>query len=454
MTGLRAFLAIAAAACQGLAGQPVLTLPMALRQAGAASLQADLAGLARRSAQADRDQVQASYFPDLQFQGGHLNQDQDTVLKGSPITLGLPGLGTVTVPGVDQPVAQQSSWRYQVTASYLVYDFGRRGSALSAAKAKQSAVDFQGRDAVARVQAEVAARYMALVDLQARGKVVAQRRQALQDHLRDAQALFDQGVVARNDLLRTGVALRAVDDAGRALDNAMISARESLAIALGLAPEASLSLEVPDSLPAPPPLPWDEAQVRLRAPDANLGVKALQAGLEAAGDQVTFRRRDYAPSVVAQVGHSYQENQFLLHPDQTTLYLGLSWKLFDGGVRASRINQSRAEEDSVRRELLEARRGAENAAATAFRDFQQALAELATARTDVTAAQENLRIVTDQYQQAYAKSADVLDAETVLAESRFSLSDRLCAAYARQAGLLAVMGEDLEAFYVRSPLEP
>jgi outer membrane protein TolC len=108
----------------------------------------------------------------------------------------------------------------------------------------------------------------------------------------------------------------------------------------------------------------------------------------------------------------------------------------------------------VRRELREARFQAADAGAAAWRDFQEALAELVTAQADVAASQENLRIVTDQYQQAYAKSADVLDAEAVLAESRSSLSDRLCRAYTHQAELLALLGEDLEAFYVNRPGEP
>ena len=37
--------------------------------------------------------------------------------------------------------------------------------------------------------------------------------------------------------------------------------------------------------------------------------------------------------------------------------------------------------------------------------------------------------------------------ETVLAESRFALVDRHCNAYTQQAALLALLGEDLAAFY-------
>ncbi|BDU74058.1 TolC family protein [Mesoterricola silvestris] len=435
-----------------LAAQAPLTLAGALRQAGASSAQAELATLALRGAQGERDEVKASWFPEIELKGGHLNLDRDAALRTESFTVGpIPGLGSLTVPSLEQPVAQKSSWRYHLTASYLLYDFGRRSSALEALRAKELAVDLGGRDAVGRAKADVASRYVTLLNLRARRKVVDQRRQALQDHLRDARSLFEQGVVARNDLLRTEVALRAVDDAGRSLDNALVSARESLNIAMGLAPGTAQVL--PESLPPPPALPWNEAAVRALAPQANAGVKALEAKVKAAEGQVDFRRRDFAPNVVAQLGHSYEENRFLAHPQQTTLYLGLSWKLFDGGARSARISRSRAEEGSARRELLEARRQAENAAAAALRAHDEALAEMGTARANVDAAVENLRIVSEQYQQAYAKSADVLDAETVLAESRFSLSDRLCRAYAVQAGLLALLGEDLETFYATRSLE-
>jgi outer membrane protein TolC len=436
-------------ACGALGAQQPLSLSNALHQAGTSSLAADLATLARAQARTGSEEVKATYLPEVQLTGGHLNLDRDPALRSSPFSLGpFPVLGTITVPSMETYLAQKSSWRYDLTASYLVYDFGKRGSALAASREKEAAVDQRGREEVSRAQADVAARYMAVVNIKDRRRVVDQRRQALQDHLKDARSLFDQGVVARNDLLRTEVALRAVDDAARSLDNALVAARESLNVAMGLAPEAPQ--ELPGTLPAPPALPWDEAQVRKRAPEANAGVKALEAKVRAAGGQVDYRKRDFTPNVVAQLGHSYAENRFMAHPDTTSLYVGLSWKLFDGGTRSAKVSQARSEEDSARRELTDARRQAENAAGAAFRGYGEALSEMETAKANVEAALENLRIVSDQYQQAYAKSADVLDAETVLAESRFSLSDRLCRAYAAQARLLAIMGEDLETFYAKS----
>jgi outer membrane protein TolC len=435
LTGLAVLLALAP-----LGAQTPLTLSAALRQAATGSVQADLAGFADLGAAQDGREIQASFLPEILLTGGHLNLDRDAALLTPAFQL-----GPFAVPALENPVAQKSSWRYRLTADYLLYDFGKRGNALAASRARSRAVSFQGRQAVRKAQAEAAARYLAVLNVRARQVVVAQRRQALQDHLKDARALFEQGVVARNDLLRAEMALRGIDDAGAALGNRLASALEGLNVALGLAPGSAQSL--PAALGPPPALPWDEAQVRQRALQANEDLKALRAKVEAFEAQVRFRQRDAGPNLVAQVGHSYEENRFLVHPQQTTLYLGLSWKLFDGGARAAKVSRAQAETDSGRRELLEASRLAESAAASARRGFQEAVQEMATAASNVAAASENLRIIGDQYQQGYAKGADVLDAESLLAESRFALVDRHCNAYTQQAALLAILGEDLAAFY-------
>jgi outer membrane protein TolC len=422
------------------AAETLLTLPAALRQAGQASLPADLAVQARIQAEQGSRAIQATYLPELKLQGGHLSLDQDPALVTAPIAL-----GPFTVPAMAEPFAQKSTWAYQLKADYLVYDFGKRASALAAAQARAEAVDLGGRDEVRRAQAEAAARYLTVLDLKARRQVVAQRQQALADHLKDARSLLAQGLVARNDLLRAEVALRTVRDSATAVDNRLASAQESLNLALGLAPETRQTL--PERLGPPPALPWDDAAIRARAEAGNDGVKALQAKVKAAEDQTAYRRRDFSPNLVASLEHDYVENRYLVHPQQTALFLGVSWKLFDGGVRSAHLSQARAEGDSARRQLLEAGRQAGNAAAQARRAFQEALQEMATAQANVTSAEENLRIVKEQYQQGYAKGSDVLDAETLLAESRFNLADRHYQAYGQQVTLLAVLGEDLAAFY-------
>jgi outer membrane protein len=410
--------------------QDILTLPRALELAGRSSFQADTAKLAEAGAREETFQIKALYYPEVSLDGGHTNLDNDPFFKFGPTVF---------------PAGEQVYWSYDLKVRELLWDFGRRGVGLKASRFKEQAVTLRNGDAIRRAQAEVAARYMALLTVKAEQSVVAQRRRALSDHLRIVKDLFDQGMVARNDLLRTEVALRSLDDADGSLRNAYSTALEAMNVAMGLPPGTPQVL--PEEMPPPPPVPWDEARCREISASSNGSVQALEASVSGLEERMVLQKRDYYPNVVAQFDNSYQQNRYLLYPHVNSLFVGLSWNLFDGGVRASKIRQAQTDLDTVRRELLEARRQAEVAAAKALREFNQALDETKTAKANVDASVENLRIVEDQYKEGLARTTDVLDAESVLAESRSSLIQKHYQAYTKQAALLAVMGEDLAAFY-------
>jgi outer membrane protein TolC len=435
-----------------LAAEP-LTLAGALRQAAATSLAADAARLSSEAAQADTAQVEALYRPVLDFAGGFRLLSHEPALITDPIEIGPLEIGPfttppLTLPGQVMPIENRDSWRYQAALQYLAWDFGRRSRALDASRARERAVALAGGAEVRGLQAEVAARYLALLDIAAQERVVAERRRALESHLEDVRNLYEHGVVARNDLLRTEVALRAVEDADGALDQARESALEALNVALGLAVDTPQ--ELPGELEGPPDLPWDEAACRDRAAAANEGVRALRARVEALESRLAMLRKENLPNVVAELRHTYVQNSYLLHEHDDSASVGLAWKLSDGGVRAARVRQAESELERARRDLADAVARAESAAAAALRDYRQGLRETATARANVAAAEENLRIVGDQYREGLIRSTEVLDAEAVLAESRSALASRRYRAFARQAALLALLGEDLPAFYDRT----
>ena len=439
-----------------LAGEP-LTLAQALRQAGATSLPAEAARLSLAAAREDEARARSPYWPELQVQGGYRLLDQRPGLLSQPISLGPLQIGSfqtppIVVPPQVFPTEDRRSWQYRVSLQYLVWDFGRRDRTLAAAREGVAGTGFQGGAEVRRAQGEAAARYLALLDLKAQRRVLRQRQAALEGHRTAVQALFEHGVVARNDLLRTEVALRRVADAERALDAAEASAREALNVALGR--PATEPLDLPGDLAGPPELPWDEAACRAKATEAHDAVRALAAKVRALDQRTSALRRDRLPVVVAEASHTYAQNPYLAHEHENALFLGLSWKIFDGGGRTARADQSEAESARARRELLEVRRQAGAGAAAAYRAYRQALREAATAETNARAAEENLRIVTDQYAEGLLRTTDVLDAESVLAESRSAQAERRYRAFAQQAALLALLGEDLPAFYERKPSAP
>lgn len=425
-----------------LAAEP-LSLAGALRMAGTGSAAADSAQLATAAAREDTVATRALYLPEVTFDGGFRALDERPGLVSQPMSL-----GPMTLPSLVFPTEDKDSWRYRAAVRYLVWDFGKRSSAVAAAQSRAQAVQAGGSAQTRRAQNEAASRYLALLNIKAQKQVVAQRRQTLAAHLGMARAQFEHGVVARNDLLRTEVTLRQVDDADSALDRTYASGLEALNVAIGVDPASAR--ELPESLPAPPPIPWDESACRRKAVEDNETVRAMKAKVEANRNLLVLHRRDYYPNLVAEADHTYVQDSFLNHPHENAFAIGLSWKVFDG-ARAAKVHRSEAETDESARALVESERNAGNEATAALRAFQQSIQELRTAARNVESAEENLRIVQDQYQEGLVRNADVLDAESVLAESRSSQAERRYRAYSQQAALLTVLGEDLSAFYDQLP---
>lgn len=428
---------LAAAPRGGWASSPApIGLSAAMERAGQLSLEARLGALDVEVAKEGTAQAQAWYYPTITLDGGHTNLDEDPFFKFGPTVF---------------PAGEQVFWGYRFSVTEVLWDGGRRRSAVEASRTREAAAGAAGEESAVQAQRKAMEAYLDAVLLGERRAVVARRIEALEDHRRVVQQLFDHGVVARNDLLRTEVTLRTVADQGADLENQRALALQALNRSMGESPSAPV--EVPPRLPGVPALPWDAAECKVRALSGNPGLRALEQQKKAQEEVAGLRKRDYYPTALAQAWSSYEQNRYLLYPHVNGLFLGVSWNVFDGGARAARVREAQLEVEKTQARLEDARRAVEIAVDQAWRDYQQALQEAATARLNEGAAVENLRILEDQYAEGLVRTTDVLDAESVLAESRFTLAAARSRAYRKQGALLALVGEPLPAFYADLPAD-
>jgi outer membrane protein len=428
--GLAVGAVLLAAGAAAQQGQPELSLAEALREIAAHSTVAVSAGLDLDAAKESTRRAQASYYPSVELSAGHFNRDNPVVAI----------FGTLAAPE-----SEKNFFTGELDVSELLWDGGRRSGAVKAARSTEEAVGIQGQADVRAVQLEGMETYLAILASKAQRKVVAQRTASLQDHLREVKDLFEQGVVARNDLLETEVRLRSVQDEVGRVDNGEAVALQLLNRLMGRGPADPLAL--PAQLPSPPPLPASAEELKKRAAEGSSELLALRARLKAEQDAVSVRKADSYPTFVAQAAHTYQQNDYLLYPNANVLFLGLNWQAYDGGARRAGVRQAELAVSKTQREIADLQRQLEIRVDRAYRDYLQALREAATAETNVKASDENLRIIEDQYKAGLARTTDVLDAEATLAESRFSLVNQHHNAYLKQGILLAVTGEDLPTFY-------
>jgi outer membrane protein len=411
-------------------GQAELSLAEALREIAARSTVAVTAGLDLAAARENTRRAQGAYYPSVSFSAGYELRDREVIAK----------FGALQAPETERNFAVA-----EIDATQLLWEGGRRSSTMRSSRSVEDATAMQGQADVRAAQLDGMSTYLGILVSKAERRVLAQRETNLKDHLREVRDLFDQGVVARNDLLSTEVRLRSVQDQAGRVDNDEAVAVQALNRLMGRSPGEPLLL--PLELPSPPPLPASLENLTKRTAEGNKQILTLRARLKAEQDTVAMRKADSYPTLIGQASHTYQQNRYLVYPNANVLFLGLNWQAYDGGIRRAKVREAEITVAKTQQEIADLHSQLETRVDRAYRDYLQALREAATAETNVKASEENLRIVEDQYRSGLAKSTDVLDAESTLAESRFALVSQHYNAYLKQGALLAVADEDLPTFY-------
>ncbi len=374
--------------------------------------------------------ARSTLYPTVDFQGQYITRDHQPEIAAGPLSL---------------PMGNQSNGEFQLTARELLWNGGLRNLAITAARSNLAAARVTGLSRIQSTQLDALDRYVTALNLRGQEGVLDQSIASLEGHLKEVRDLYDQGLVARNDLLETRVRLDQVRDARAALDDNLAVILQDLNRILGREPSTLVVL--PDSLPAA----LGASVPAAVDPDSllrnNLQVKAASQIENTARTLGELARKAWYPNLFVAASHSWQDNDALVYPHVNSLALGVSWNIFDGGARSAETAKAEARILAAGRDRQEARRGARIALEQARRAMIRARREERTARANVAAARENLRIVEDQYRQGIARSSDVLDAEALLANSRLQVVIKHHQGFMARARLEAVTGRDLVSFY-------
>ncbi len=411
----------------------VLTPGRVMSLAAARSLAAVQAHSDTLAAAADVRHARATWYPTVDFQGQYITRDHQQEIAAGPLTF---------------PMGNQSNGEYQLTARELLWNGGLRGLAVDAARSNLAAARAAGLSRVQSAQLEALDRYLTALNLRGQEHVLDQSLASLSRHLQEVQDLYDQGLVARNDLLETRVRLDQVRDARAAADDNLAVVLQDLNRILGRDPGVPVIL--PDSLSTVGLYAAEHGDAESLL-QGNLQLRAATEAENTTRTLADLARKAWYPNLFVAASHSWQENDALLYPHVNSVALGISWNIFDGGARAAESAKAAAGVLAASRQRLEARRGAHVALERSRRALAQARREEETARSNVNAAMENLRIVEDQYRQGIARSSDVLDAEALLADSRLQVVIKHHQGFMARARLAAVTGRDLAAFFATTP---
>lgn len=297
-----------------------------------------------------------------------------------------------------------------VSATQILYDFGRTGGNAAAAEGAEAATGAAVGTTMAAISLRVKEAFYGA--LAAERQVEAVRAEvAVRDELaRQARAFFAEGVRSKVDVARAEAAFFAARSLLIRAENELSLARLALANAMG---EASLGDRTLAEPPAPTAEPGDLPQLRGEALAGRSELKRLAALREAADGSLRAAHGEHLPAVAATAGYGFADRE--LPPDGRVWNAGISltMPLFTGFAATGRVREAEA----VLEGLAARRANLELAIAREVESAWLAVRE-ATARTEATvreraAAVESRELATARYREGVGSMVEASDAAAV-----------------------------------------
>ncbi len=261
---------------------------------------------------------------------------------------------------------------------------------------------------------------LAAIDAQ---KVCEQSVAALQDHLKNVQAQYDVGVVAKVDLLRSEVELTSAQQDLIKAENRHSIAEARLNNMMGIAQDTRLD-------------PAEELKYtvyegvlsncinhamlhRLDLQQSRLQVKAAEAALNGA-------KAGWAPSVSGNASNGWRNGTWPGNDNSTwSAGFAVAMNVFDSGVTKSKVASAKADLMSAKESYRQDTDNVELDVRNCYNTLRESEKRISTTQVAVAKAEEDYHIAQVRYEAGVGTNTDVLDAQVALHQARNNFNTSL-----------------------------
>ena len=315
-------------------------------------------------------------------------------------------------------MSQAGSVKAQAIASVPIFTSGRISHNIDAAEASLQAVQSNETTSVLNIKMQVAEAYITVLRMESALQVAQSHVDTLGLHMKDVNNLFDQGMVARNDVLAANVELanaqQLVVQANNQLD--ISRAHYNQLLDRNLADAVKLTHQFPE-IPQGSLIELSSAAIKQR-PE----LVALAQQIESLGQQAQSVKAGLLPQVAINGGYQYQENRYQAFQGLWMANIGMEWKLFDGS--------SSHRSDAISRQAMSLKEQRDDLSSMiglqvrqAWLDIQESQKRIAVTQQAIAQADENLKVTTDRYQQGLSTNTDLLKAEDLRTTTHVNLNN-------------------------------
>lgn len=300
------------------------------------------------------------------------------------------------------------STTFELSASMMLFDFGRRAIGIEIARESVLAT----REALRRIEQEVLFDAVAAyVDVQVGQQLVTLRESNVRlvtQELRAAQDRFDVGEITRTDVSIADARLAAARAGLSAAQGELMVAREAYKAATGAYPNRL------SALPKTPKLPQTMEAARAVALKSNPTILQLQRVVTINELNMQLAKANFKPTLSG----SAVINRTDAGVDTQSLGLRLNQQIYSGGAKASNLRQAIANRDGARSDLAQAGVTIGEGVGNAWSALLVANAQIQAGDQQIRAAQTAFDGVREEASLGARTTLDVLDAEQELLNAR------------------------------------
>jgi outer membrane protein TolC len=260
--------------------------------------------------------------------------------------------------------------------------------------------------------------YSVLRSVQLAGVAAAQVT-ALAEHVRNAEAMEEAGVVAHFDVVQARTELSRAQEQLITAQTAIEQVKAQLRQILSLPQDTPLNVsEAP-----PPEMPEAELPQLIDIAQANRPeVDSAEASLRIARLNRKLAGKELAPSI-ALTGQYTRQTAGGFSGDEYSWQIGVMAEkpIFDGGVKRGKVTSAEARVESAELQLQQTKEQTALEVVQAFLSVQEAQERITTAQQGLVEARERRRMAQLRYREGLAAGIEVIDADTALAAAQANL---------------------------------
>jgi outer membrane protein TolC len=403
----------------------VVTLPDALRHALAHAHEIEAADIDAAVARLGMARARAGNLPrvDAGADSTMLSENPGAVINGRPVT-----------------TADRDILGVRVTAEQTLFDSGKTSGRIGQADARADASSEGAALARDRQALDIIGAFISGRRAEGLLAVAADALRLAKEHRKVAGDLYDQGAVARNDVLAADVSVANAESALVAAENRVEIARSLLALRMGISGDRSVT-PAPGDFPVPLPSEPAQADSVREALSRRREIAAKQAVLREAQESVRTASAEFGPTFYGRGGYVYDSNSYNPNASVFSFLLGGRINLFAGNADEVARRQARRAVDRKTAEIALLKDTISLDVKAAHLALHEAVQRRAAAEKAVSAASENLRIQDDRYREGIAISTEQIDAQALLTRANTDFQNGSHDVFEARYRLLYVRGE-------------